>query len=250
MEAFSSDIVTVAAATQYRNLTVAAQSLQISQPHLSRLIQKVERQTGIALLNRESKKKSSWTEEGLRFFQEFKRHQDSFSDLVHTFKKLQFYRSLKIVCLEGLAEHTLQSLQKFRQVYATPSLQVDILDLSELDAGFATGAYDVAVSSHPPVAARNSWIKTIGYQHFNIYNKNAKENVVTHFELHKRKDRAHEWITNSLLVKRYCIENFSVAGEMPTKIFEKKKEVNDTPVLLMAHAGMDAKLWQILSKNF
>ncbi|MHA0112066.1 LysR family transcriptional regulator, partial [Klebsiella pneumoniae] len=55
------DLSVLTRATQYANLSIAADHVGISQPQLSRIVAKLEDQLGLILLDRESRRKSAWT---------------------------------------------------------------------------------------------------------------------------------------------------------------------------------------------
>lgn len=255
-ESLFKDLALLEKASHYRTLSMAAQALQISQPHLSRIIQKIEKELNTTLLDRESKKTTVWREEAKVFFVAFQRQQNSFLELLHSLQKKDFYRDLKFVCLEGLAEHTLMAINKFRKSYPAQSFVLDVLDLGELELAFNTGSYDVALTSREPKFARNYYLKNLGYQNFELFHASSNQDVVTHFESNEKKHQKAFWITNSMAIKKLCIEELNCRGKMPTSIRKNKnmklmtQEKNASPVLLLGHSSLDSSIWQKLNSVF
>ncbi|HND84972.1 MAG TPA: LysR family transcriptional regulator, partial [Pseudobdellovibrionaceae bacterium] len=55
------ELQVLSSAVQYKNLSAAAKHIGLSQPQLSRIIQKIESHMNIVLLDRTAKKNSGWT---------------------------------------------------------------------------------------------------------------------------------------------------------------------------------------------
>src|SRR5690606_13535732 len=60
------DLTVLSRAIQYNNLSGAAQHVGISQPQLSRIVSRLESELGVPLLNRETRRHSTWTAQAHR----------------------------------------------------------------------------------------------------------------------------------------------------------------------------------------
>jgi len=61
MEHFNWELSVLSRAVAYQNLSGASQHVGLSQPQLSRIIQKLEAQWSVVLLDRSAKRKACWT---------------------------------------------------------------------------------------------------------------------------------------------------------------------------------------------
>src|SRR5690349_4048212 len=121
---------------QYKNLTGAAAHIGLSQPQLSRLIKKLEDEFEVVLLDRVTKRKSSWTSTAHRLaeiYQESSRRlQTSIVELQENFQPKQ----LRIATLEGLANFTLDFAEAIFENTNVALIELDILDQNELEEKF------------------------------------------------------------------------------------------------------------------
>src|SRR5687767_8588247 len=63
----------LARAVAFRNLSAAASHVGLSQPQLSRVVARLERELGLELLNRQVRRRSYWTPQALQLAETFDR---------------------------------------------------------------------------------------------------------------------------------------------------------------------------------
>ena len=88
----------------FANLTSASQHVGISQPQLSRILKKLEDQLGIELLDRHSPRASCWTPAARTLVNLLQRSNLFLTSEVQRELGLAKEVTLRVACLEGLAE--------------------------------------------------------------------------------------------------------------------------------------------------
>src|SRR4051812_13999919 len=88
----------------FRNLSSASLHVGLSQPQLSRVIAQLEKELGMELLNRQVRRKSSWTAQALQLAELFEQHQRRLDQAVRGLQSENTPRSIHIGTLEGLVD--------------------------------------------------------------------------------------------------------------------------------------------------
>src|SRR5476649_2133312 len=102
MDYLSWDLSILSRATAYENLSRASAHVGLSQPQLSRIVAKLEESLGLTLLDRESRRKSSWTPAAYRLAEIYQGTVQAFNAEIATLATGLTPRELRIGTLEGL----------------------------------------------------------------------------------------------------------------------------------------------------
>src|SRR6476619_4490077 len=102
MEYLSWDLSILSHAVAYPNLAGASAHVGLSQPQLSRIIAKLEAETGLTLLDRETRRKSSWTPAAYRLAEIYAKTFSNFRAELAGVEGTAFPDHLRIGTLEGL----------------------------------------------------------------------------------------------------------------------------------------------------
>src|SRR6516225_5940421 len=94
----------LARSVAFRNLSSASLHVGLSQPQLSRLIGKLERELGLELLDRRVKRKSAWTPQALQLAEIFQENQRRLDHSIRELSSSQRVHHIHVGTLEGLAD--------------------------------------------------------------------------------------------------------------------------------------------------
>src|SRR5688500_1926000 len=102
MDYLSWDLAILSRAIAYPNLSGASSHVGLSQPQLSRIVAKLEEQLGLTLLDRETKRKSSWTPAAYRLSEIYTKTFHNFRSEVGKLSDGLEPEHIRVGTLEGL----------------------------------------------------------------------------------------------------------------------------------------------------
>lgn len=240
----------LAKAIHYKNLSAASLHVGLSQPQLSKIIQRLEESLQVVLLDRSVKRKSGWTAAAFELSQIYeksvKRLQTDLSALTFDQKILE----LRIGTLEGLSELALKVARASFEKIGVKKIHCDIFDLNELEASFMSGDLDIIISSHSPGRQKFKNCYEIGFQHFEYIQNSNKYLVLSTFEFGKVERKKIDsapciLVSNSLAVKKMWLSSVGGTGQIPSSL-QLGKVKNAQPVLMIGSEILSPLLWSEL----
>jgi DNA-binding transcriptional LysR family regulator len=219
----------------------------LSQPQLSRILHKLEEQFELSLLDRSSRRHSSWTAAAHRLAEAF----DSCSrDMDRTLSDLQAAGAstdLRIGTLEGLAPLCCHYAARLLESGLVRQIDIEVEDLNRLSEHFVEGGFDLAFTSREPGKKKYPLLKILGYQSLRATGQARGPLVKSSSESSRPTRAAHEVpriTSNSLVVKKIWIENYSGRGVVPTPLYRKPdvKAQNEQSVFLIGADSMPSAL--------
>src|SRR4051812_25745685 len=107
MDYLSWDLAILSRAIAYSNLSAASAHVGLSQPQLSRIVAKLEEQLGLTLLDRETRRKSSWTPAAYRLAEIYTKTFQGFRAEVSHLAGGLVPHELRIGSLDGLVDRAM-----------------------------------------------------------------------------------------------------------------------------------------------
>jgi hypothetical protein len=241
---------------QFKNLSAASQQVGLSQPQLSRIIAKIESEYHIQLLDRTSKRHTTWTlvaqELAKNFGSNVKRLEE---DLNRTTNNAEA-KTIKIGSLEGLTNVAIDLIEK---ILKSPHIQVvhlDIYDVIELEKAFLEGDLDVILTQREPIRKKYRFSKLLGYQLLKNEGKKSNHEILSEYQLFTKREKnnssqSRKLVSNSLMVRKLWIDKGMGSGSIPSEVYKtlpKATKADGKPeeVLLIANDTFSEKLWKLL----
>ena len=151
-------------AIHYKNLTHAASNIGISQPQLSRLVAKIEEHFSVVLLDRDSKRKASWTKDAIDLAEVYTNYTRNLKNSIDRVLTDAFPKEVKVGALEGLISVSSTACHSVLDNSLLEVLSLDIFDLAELQGRYSKGELDVIFTSRLPGAKKPKRMLLLGYQ--------------------------------------------------------------------------------------
>ena len=237
---------------KFPNLSVAAQHIGLSQPQISRTIQKIEAELEITLLDRSSKRQSHWTPEALKIAEEFQNTRRDFrSMLFKNFHKNEVF-DVKLGCLEGLSDVASKFARSIFKNKISHQVEIHVYDLNELSEKFHAGELDIILSSR--TIGGNITKHILGYQILSytgdpshpLHILSPSEKALSLHSHKKPKAPATRLISNSLAIRKSWMDTPEAYGSVPSKLFKEKvkseKNAICEPVLMIGSEKLPPKL--------
>jgi hypothetical protein len=237
-------------AVAFRNLSSASLHVGLSQPQLSRIIAQVEAELGLELLNRQVRRKSSWTPQALKLAEVFEQHQRRLDHAVRDLQGKSTPRAVHIGTLEGLSDLAVTFAKRLFDGLKIPQVSLDVFDLTELEAKFLSGDLDLILNTRVPNRSKPRFMKVCGYQTLDLVEQGEDFGIYSSFEFNlkgaaKKNKAAKTLISNSLYIRRTWIEKFGGKGNLPSTVMDKTKRGADE-VLLLGGDWLDPRVWNAL----
>jgi len=248
MDYLSWDLSVLSKAVAYNNLSSASVHVGLSQPQLSRIVAKLEEQLNIQLLDRETKRKSSWTPAAFRLAEIYASTFQNFrSEVNHLADGLE-PDTLRIGALEGLMPLAREFCEKLISNTEIRVLELNIYDTNMLEEKFFKGELDLIYTVRQPNRKKFRYFKEIGYQSIEKVNT-GKLNIYSSFEFasNTNKDLPEErcFVSNSLYVRQQWLKSFGGNGTVPSTVHPKKMgNKNEVKVVVVAHDHLPNKFWK------
>lgn len=237
-------------AVAFKNLSSASLHVGLSQPQLSRVIAKLESELGIELLNRQVKRKSSWTPQATQLAHLFEHHQRRLDHALRVMQTAQVPKQIHFGTLEGLSELATQMTEKLFTKHKMELVILDVFDRTELEAKFLSGDLDLILNTRVPSRSKPRFMHTCGYQTLDHVEQGLDYQVYSSFEYNLRPRKAKEifartLVSNSLAIRKTWFEKVGGHGTVPSQVSDKSRKDADE-VLLLGGDWLDPRLWQAL----
>lgn len=237
-------------AVHHKNLSAASRHVGLSQPQLSRLVRFIEEELNVVLLDRSTKRKSTWTPVAAELARTYHEAARRLLDSIHSVQEDYEAHQIHLACLEGLLEvgcqisHFLLTETKVRLVH------LDVLDQTELEERFLGGDLDLILSSRNPGRGKPKYEETIGYQTLDWKGSGEQFEVMSPYEHIGRKRASHgpferTFLSNSLAVRRLWLERYKGQGALPSAM-NNRAQKESLPVMLLGHEVLPPTLWRAI----
>ena len=248
MEYLSWDLAILSRATHYPNLSIASTHVGLSQPQLSRIVAKLEEQYGVQLLDREARRKSSWTPAALRLAEIYVQTAQRFRLEISTLSSSMAMRQLRVGTLEGLVPVAMVFCRAVLVKTSVMAVHLDVLDTGPLEERFAGNDLDMIFTARDMGAKKYPKLCVLGYQSLQRIGS-GEELVYSMFEYastsHKGLPTSKTFVSNSLHVRQAWLERFGGSGTLPSEVRRTKTGLNDeVTVMAVAHESMPDDLWR------
>jgi DNA-binding transcriptional LysR family regulator len=252
LEYLSWDLSILARAVAYANLSSAASNVGISQPQLSRIVAKLEEQLGLVLLDRETRRKSSWTPAAYKLAELYTKTFRSFRADVDALAGGLTPHELHVGTLEGLTDLAIGFCRGVLDHTKVMVVQLDVLDTHDLEERFAKGSLDLILTAREAAPKQLRHARTLGYQSIDRGSK-AGLKVHSAFEYatmqHKDAPTEKAFVSNSLRVRLDWMAKYGGAGTMPSAVRPKPSaKGGDVAVIALAHDSLSQGFWDEIVK--
>ena len=248
-------------AVAYQNLSGASSHVGISQPQLSRIVAKLETETKLSLLSRESKRHAVWTPEAYKLADLYRRIFRDFSVEAQGLREGALQSIVRIGILEGQADVALAACRNLFLSGKFSMIELDVYDLPDLEERYFGGRLDLVFTLREPGRKKPKYLRVIGYQTVDLHGSSSGIEVRSLFEQatakgpnrgksQKKNEQSERIFTsNSLAIRERWIRDHNGFGNLPSKIHTVKKRVaNELPVLLIGNDGLGQGLWDLVLK--
>ncbi len=251
----SNELSVLSRAIGYANLSDASDHIALSQPQLSRIISKLEKELSVHLLERSSKRKSSWTKMAHELADFYHRFERKFDSEIHEIVKGLETTHLRVGTLEGISGFALKLCEYLLTKSPLKTIELDIYDLDDLSKLFVSDELDLIFTIQEPQRKKHKFRKSLGFQTIVWNDKNQKYLVVSPFEfgnkVYKKWNVEFEkaFISNSLRLRKEWMSHFGGIGTMPSSALHSKKiEKTDEEVLLLGADSLSLRIWERIAK--
>lgn len=250
----SNELQVLARATNYPNLSSAAQNIGISQPQLSRIIKKIEDIMGLTLLDRTAKRKSGWMPIAKQIADTYQQNERKLQFDLESLRSGQNLTHLRVGALEGLIPLANNFCHKLFDQLGLTLVELDVFDVMELEELFEAQSFDIIFSFRELGKRKYKYSKILGYQEMQRAGKGPVK-VVSPFEYErsfrsKKKQQDSQFlISNSLIVRKQWLDTQTGVGMIPTEIKPPKQSYgkNELLVLLIGTDVMPPAHWDKIS---
>lgn len=239
----------------HKNLSAASRHVGLSQPQLSRVIRGLEEELDIVLLDRSTKRKSSWTPIAIELAQVYHLAAKKLLDSIHSVQSDYQSQRLHMACLEGLMEVACTLCQQVLAKSKVHEVLLDVLDQTELEEKFLSGDLDLILSSRNPGRGKPKYELEIGHQTLDKVTAESSPYIVqSPYELTASKKRTADksqklFVSNSLAARQLWFKRFGGQGILPSPLLKgPARAAKELSVLLIGHETLAPNLWKVLSQ--
>lgn len=238
-------------AVAYKNLSGASTQVGLSQPQLSRIIAKLEKNLGILLLDRTTKRNASWTPTAFKLVELYSK---AIRNLDHELSRLtekSLNKHIKIGALEGLIPTVLPYAKKLLES-GPLTVDVAIYDLNQLEEHFFKGEFDLIFGPREPGKKKFKYVKVLGYQVLEKIQKSEVPLVMSSFEYATQRAKQNNekpiLISNSLMVRKMWLEQIGGQGIVPSAVLKQRPSRDSVEsVFMLANDNFNQALWEKLT---
>ncbi|NDD91692.1 LysR family transcriptional regulator [bacterium] len=246
-------------AVSFSNLSAASQQIGLSQPQLSRILAKLEKGLGLVLLNREVKRRATWTPIAHELAQTFSRGSRHLEAEILRLIEDSPIRQIRMATLEGLLGIAAEIGQRMMVRMELETLELDVLDLNELEERFLRGDLDLILTMREPGRRKYSFSKIIGYQSLDEIERTPKglrtrlQSAYEHQSEGARKKQQKSEITptlisNSLSLRRHWLDHYGGSGLFPSPLQQRNQATkSETPVILLGSESLGSRAWKSIT---
>jgi hypothetical protein len=249
MLALHHELTVLSRAVNYKNLSVAANHVGLSQPQLSRIVSKLEQELGVILLDRSAKRKSSWTHEALKLAEVYRKNLQRLEADLQQVTLSSRPHMVRMGSLEGLLPFAEEWAKSFLFKLKIPKVQLDVFDYRELEQHFLGGELDLIFTAKSPSLQKFSKQKVLGYQILEKIEKGPLT-VLSDYEYSiqpasgKKNMNGPVFISNSLPLRIKWLNELGGTGMLP---IASRKKAEAFPVFAIASELFSPSLWQEIS---
>ncbi|MFZ4713886.1 MAG: LysR family transcriptional regulator [Bacteriovoracaceae bacterium] len=254
MERFSSELSLLSRAIVYPNLSTASVQIGVSQPQLSRVIMKLEAELKVVLLERQSRRHSSWTAMAYRLAEMFSELSSKFDSRLKEIIDGEEPEHIRIGTLEGLLGFGVRLSENLFSKLSIKMVHLDVYDRDQLDEHFLKGQLDIIFTSDQLIRRKFKYEQSLGHQVMEQVKTNPNYLVQSSFEhatmgKKKSKEAGHILISNSLQVRKCFLQEVGGIGVIASSTFVKSAKSGVTnEVILLAHESLSQTLWEKIRK--
>jgi hypothetical protein len=257
MDHLNWDLSVLSKAVAYGNLSSASSHVGLSQPQLSRIVAKLEEQFNVVLLDRDAKRKSSWTSAAHKMAELYTHTQRRFFSEIFQFIEGSQPNYLRIGCLEGLTQVALNFTKGILDNMPIQIVELHLFDLSELEERFQKGDLDFVFTSREPGMKKFRYRKLLGYQSLVKTLGKGHEgdyDVLSSFEFSK--DSHHHQspdkktiVSNSLHIREQWIDRYGGSTTLPSTVrAEQESTEAEVAVILLGLEHFTPSFWKAVEK--
>lgn len=243
---------TLAKAVSYKNLSLAASHVGLSQPQLSRIIAKLEEDLQVVLLDRGVRRKSSWTPVAFKLVEVYLKSENELQTEIQKIINKPINSKLKIGSLEGLYLFGLEYGKKLFSNTNLHEIHLDIFEISELEERFESGELDIILSFRVPGRQKYKNVIEVGYQSVDQIVVDNQYQIYSEFEYTKhlseiKKSKSRIFVSNSLEIRKHWLEKVGGSGWLPSVVTANPGQ-GKTPVVLVGSDVLSPLIWQQIKK--
>lgn len=253
MDHLNWDLSVLSKAVAYGNLSSASSHVGLSQPQLSRIVAKLEEQFNVVLLDRDAKRKSSWTPAAHKMADLYTHTQRRFFSEIFQFIEGSQPNYLRIGCLEGLTQVSLDFAKGILDNLPIQIIELHTFDLSELEEKFQKGDLDFVFTSREPGMKKFRFRKMLGYQTLvktNGAGTSGDYDVFSTFEFskdthHHQAPEKKTVVSNSLFIREMWIKQFGGATTLPSEVRANPENTEaEVAVILLGLEHFTPSFWK------
>lgn len=272
LEGLSWELSVLSKAVAYKNLSGAAQNVGISQPQLSRIVNKLERELRGMLLDRGSRRKSGWTPLAFQVAEVYLKSVRGLNTEVRKLMEGSEPRMIHVGTLEGLISLSTKFGRHVLDHTGVQSIEINVYDLHVLEEKFFKGDLDLIFTIREPGRKKYQFSKLLGYQSLEQVENSSKYQIMSSFEfgvseisvarqskskkqVSSAQPKPKNVISNSLGVRRQWIEEYGGVGTLPTAIRSGKKSpasphkiIEENELHLYAQDSFSTAFWEVASQ--
>ncbi len=244
----------------YQNLSGAAQHLGVSQPQLSRIVQKLEQSFDIILLDRTAKRKSVWTGSAAKLVELYQRMTHEFDHGLQSLNENFEPQWVKVQCLEGLSLVGLEFCHHILRQSKTKGVELNIFDLNEIEENIFANRYEFSLTCREPGMKKFKYIHRLGFQILETDGEESDTLICSTFEyeqlarnMEKVSQNKKFFVSNSLKIRMSFSRKYGGKISVPSLVQKKNHSENsaDVPVLILGNEFLSHKFWEKCTKlNF
>ena len=227
MDYLSWDLAILSRAVSYNTLSSASAHVGLSQPQLSRIVAKLEEQLDVTLLDRENRRKTSWTPTAHKLSEIYTKTFQAFRSEVHDLASGDGLDRLHMGSLEGLVPLAHELVKGLLAKTGTKCIEMEVGDTHLLQEKFEKGEIDLLLTSAEATARTSPRRLLIGYQTI-IETTNKGPTVLSLSEYGARKRPfvkngdddfgSKILVSNSLQVRKRWLTDFGGQGTLPSPV--------------------------------
>jgi len=260
MQYLNWELSVLAKSVAFANLSGAAAQVGISQPQLSRIVSRLEKDLGVRLLDRDAKRKSGWTKEAFRLAEIYSKTMRQFNQDVLQLSNDTQVSHLVVGALDGLLSTGMEFCAHMFELAHIKILDLDLYDLSVLEELFFKGEIDFVFTSREPGRKKYRFVNTIGYQSLDAVSGSKKgpaTQVLSRFEYTSKMGgerrapteddgRGKILVSNSLFVRQHWLERFGGSATAPSEVRKRPgaNRAGEVPVLLIGSEALPPSVWK------
>lgn len=252
MFTLNNDLDVLLRAIGFRNLSAAAEQIGISQSQLSRIVQNLEQELGVTLLDRSSRRHSSWTIDAMRLAQSYRDLVARWSVTTDALAKGQRRPMLKIATLEGMMDFTLAVAEQLLREIEPHVLHIDPFEVGDLEENMERQHFDLVFTCREPGKKHFHHSRRIGYQYFYRMEreKTAEELptfVMSPYEFYQKQNEIGDGrivISNSLATRMQWVERYGGQCDVPSQVLRRKTSAAPVPVILLGAEDLPEAMWK------